>query len=280
LKPDPAPLAIDPPPPSAEAAAARETGSRPSPGEILRTLLWLSIQAVACLAVAGLAAVVLVRVGADLYEGLDPFVASARRPFPGSTRLAARGLSVDVLRQVLLAGIVVGLAVWRVGGGWRSALALDRMRPNGMRPARLLAILLVWPVLHILWVSGTAAIPGANLPPGGTRLSPALTPSLVALWLLTVVVLTPAAEELLMRGALFAQALRRLGGPGAVLVTAAIFAGVHAVSFNLTQPLSLVPLALALGWLRWRTGRLWPCICLHGWSNLVSIAYLLWPLGT
>ncbi|WP_275430865.1 CPBP family glutamic-type intramembrane protease, partial [Proteus mirabilis] len=64
--------------------------------------------------------------------------------------------------------------------------------------------------------------------------------------------LTPAAEELLMRGALFAQALRRLGGPGAVLVTAAIFAGVHAVSFNLTQPLSLVPLALALGWLAGR----------------------------
>jgi uncharacterized protein len=34
---------------------------------------------------------------------------------------------------------------------------------------------------------------------------------------------------------------------------------------------------LALGWLRWRTGRLWPGIALHGWSNLALVTYLLWP---
>ena len=47
--------------------------------------------------------------------------------------------------------------------------------------------------------------------------------------------------------------------------------------FGLARPVSLLPLALMLGWLRWRTGRLWPSICLHGWSNLALIAYLLWP---
>ena len=43
------------------------------------------------------------------------------------------------------------------------------------------------------------------------------------------------------------------------------------------RPVSLLPLALVLGWLRWRTGRLWPCIVLHGWSNLAMVAYVLWP---
>nr|WP_244435300.1 CPBP family glutamic-type intramembrane protease [Methylobacterium sp. B34] len=49
-------------------------------------------------------------------------------------------------------------------------------------------------------------------------------------------------------------------------------------SWGLARPVSLLPLALALGWLRWRTGRLWPGIALHGWSNLALVTYLLWPV--
>jgi hypothetical protein len=45
----------------------------------------------------------------------------------------------------------------------------------------------------------------------------------------------------------------------------------------LARPLTLLPLALTLGWLRWRTGRLWPCILLHGWSNFCLLAYQLGP---
>ena len=51
----------------------------------------------------------------------------------------------------------------------------------------------------------------------------------------------------------------------------------HVSGWGLARPLSLLPLALALGTLRWRTGRLWPCIALHGWSNLALVAYVLWP---
>ena len=36
-------------------------------------------------------------------------------------------------------------------------------------------------------------------------------------------------------------------------------------------------LALILGWVRWRSGRLWPGILLHAWSNLAMIAYVLGP---
>ena len=58
----------------------------------------------------------------------------------------------------------------------------------------------------------------------------------------------------------------------------AIFAAAHVSSWGLARPVSLLPLALVLGWLRWRTGRLWPGIALHGWSNLALVTYLLWPV--
>ena len=58
-----------------------------------------------------------------------------------------------------------------------------------------------------------------------------------------------------------------------------LFAGAHINGFGLARPVSLLPLALVLGWLRWRVGRLWPCILLHAWSNLCMIAWVLWPEG-
>jgi membrane protease YdiL (CAAX protease family) len=67
--------------------------------------------------------------------------------------------------------------------------------------------------------------------------------------------------------------------PAAVIaVTALLFCLAHlSESGGIARPISLLPLALTLGWLRWRTGRLWPCILLHGWSNLALLAYLLLP---
>ncbi|MDP4025358.1 CPBP family intramembrane metalloprotease [Methylobacterium sp. NEAU 140] len=232
--------------------------------------------ALACLAAASLLSLAVVRIGFDLWAGIDPFLPPERRPFLGAVELAHRAFAVDALRQVFLAALVIGIAVRRAGAGWRARLALDRERPNGMRPVALLALLLVWPVLHIAWVTGTAEVFGASFG-RHVRLSPFLSPAAVAAWLVYLALLAPVAEELLMRGELYARAREGLGPAGAILATAAIFAAAHVSSFGLARPVSLVPLALALGWLRWRTGRLWPCVALHGWSNLALVAYLLWP---
>lgn len=228
------------------------------------------------LGAASLMALAVVRIGADLRDGIDPFLEPARRPYLGAAALARRELAVDVMRQVFLAGLVLAVALRRDGPGWRHRLALDRGRPNGMRPRTLLTILLIWPVLHIAWVTGTAEMFGAAFATG-VRLSPMLGPGSVAAWLLYVVVLAPAAEEMLMRGEAFAQARRVLPPVATILVTAALFALAHVSAWGFARPVSLAPLALMLGWLRWRTGRLWPCIALHGWSNLALVAYVLWP---
>jgi uncharacterized protein len=76
---------------------------------------------------------------------------------------------------------------------------------------------------------------------------------------------------------MFASARRFLSPAATILVTAALFALAHVSAWGFARPVSLLPLALMLGWLRWRTGRLWPCIALHGWSNLSLVAYVLWP---
>lgn len=257
---------------------AAVAGSAPAPGfagAALR-LLGLALAVLGYLGAASLLAIAAVRVGADLMEGINPFQEPVRRPYPGMARLAARELAVDIARQLVLVGLVLGLTLWRYGAGWRTRLALDGTRPNGMRARTLLLVLLLWPVFHIAWVTGTAEAFGAAFGQG-VHLSPALGPGAVAAWLLYAVVLAPVAEECLMRGEAFAQARGFLSPIAAILVTAGFFAAAHLSSFGLARPVSLLPLALMLGWLRWRTGRLWPCICLHGWSNLALIAYLLWP---
>ncbi|MCJ2082311.1 CPBP family intramembrane glutamic endopeptidase [Methylobacterium sp. J-090] len=226
---------------------------------------------------ASVVALVIVRLGADWLDGLDPFSAAGRSPLR-PRQFAARELALDGVRQGILALLVLAAARWADGPSWRRTLALTAPRNAGL-PRRTLAwLLVVWPVVHIAWVTGTGAVFGAPVARNAT-LSPTLQAGGVILWLATVVVLAPVAEELLMRGFVFARGLRGAGPALTILTTAVLFAGAHVNGFGLARPVSLLPLALMLGWLRWRGGRLWPCIVLHAWSNLAMIAWVLWPEG-
>lgn len=239
-------------------------------------LVGLCLASLLYLVIASLLALLIVRVGADLLQGIDPFLSEARRPRLFPRQIAMRELAVDIVRQVLLALLVLGTVRWRDRADWRRTLGLDRTAAPGLPAHRLLLILLAWPLLHIFWVSATAAAfraPFAH----DVVLSPSLTAAALAAWLVYVVLLAPTAEELLMRGETFSRARAVLGPAGAILLTATLFSLAHISSAGLARPVSLLPLALMLGWLRWRTGRLWPCIALHGWSNLALVAYVLWP---
>ena len=263
----------------ASVAADAQLHGRPGSRGLAMTVLALGQMiafGIVCLGVASLAAIAIVRVGFDLWYGIDPLLPPSKRPFVGMVQLTHRAFAVDVLRQVLLAAMVIGWAWWRDRGVWRRRLALDRERPNGLRPVVLLSILLFWPVLHIVWYIGTAELMGAGSG-RNLRLSPFMDRAAVVAWLAYLTILAPLAEELLVRGEMYHLASRRLGPIWAVGATALVFALAHISSFGLARPISLLPLALALGLLRWRTGRLWPGIALHGWSNLALVVYLLWP---
>ncbi|WP_246685208.1 CPBP family intramembrane glutamic endopeptidase [Methylobacterium sp. WL69] len=244
---------------------------------VARALAGMVLRAVLPLGAASVVALVIVRVGADWIDGLDPFSAAGRSPLR-PPQFAARELALDGVRQGILALFVLAAARWTNGPSWRQALALTVQR-DATLPRRTFAWLLVaWPVVHIAWVTGTGAAFGAPVARNAT-LSPTLQAGGVILWLATVVALAPVAEELLMRGFVFARGLRGAGPTLTILTTAALFAGAHINGFGLARPVSLLPLALMLGWLRWHGGRLWPCIVLHAWSNLAMIAWVLWPEG-
>jgi len=279
LKPDHAatmPEAMGDPASVAADAHPRDRTGAHGLGPTLLALGRMVAFGIVCLGVASLAALGIVRVGFDLWYGIDPFLPTARRPFVGVVQLAHRAFAVDVLRQVLLASMVIAWAWRRDRSGWRRRLALDREKANGLRPVVLLSILLFWPVLHIAWVTGTAELMGGGFG-RGLRLSPFMDRTAVVAWLAYLTILAPLAEELLVRGEMYHLVNRTLGAVWAVSATALVFALAHISSFGLARPISLLPLAFALGLLRWRTGRLWPGIALHGWSNLALVVYLLWP---
>jgi membrane protease YdiL (CAAX protease family) len=97
-------------------------------------------------------------------------------------------------------------------------------------------------------------------------------PVLEALIILTGVVLTPLAEELLFRGVLY-QAFRRTMPIGmAALVSSLIFAGMH---FTLVLFIPLAIMGYVLAWLFERSGSLIPGMLVHACNNgIILIIYL------
>jgi membrane protease YdiL (CAAX protease family) len=101
-------------------------------------------------------------------------------------------------------------------------------------------------------------------------------PTLCALALgcfaLTALVVAPLFEEVLFRGVLLPVAGQRLGGAGAVVLSAAIFAIAH---LSLAELAPLFVLGLGLGWLRWRSGRLGSAVLMHALWNGLTFMNLL-----
>jgi ABC-2 type transport system permease protein/sodium transport system permease protein len=100
-------------------------------------------------------------------------------------------------------------------------------------------------------------------------------------WVLVVATLAivPAVfEELFFRG-MFWTSLRTIMRPvGAIVTSAVVFGLFHVVAANVLAPERFLPsacLGLVLGWIRFRSGSVIPCIVLHAVHNgvLLSIAY-------
>ena len=84
---------------------------------------------------------------------------------------------------------------------------------------------------------------------------------------IALAVVTPIAEEIFFRGFLLRGLVNRWGVAPGIIVSAAVFAGLH------FQPPVIVPVfitGLLLGALYWQTGSLWPGIFVHAGQNLVA----------
>ena len=101
----------------------------------------------------------------------------------------------------------------------------------------------------------------SRLPPAG--------PVALGVILVRACLLAPLAEELLFRGALFGWLRRWLPATPTILLTAALFAGIHMMPLLL--PVTFL-FGVAAGWVRERTGSTLPFFAMHVLNNVLMLA--------
>jgi membrane protease YdiL (CAAX protease family) len=135
---------------------------------------------------------------------------------------------------------------WRAAAGWNAALVGLSVLWDG------LTILLHRPIVPDVMVQTYQT---AGFPP--------------LLWL-AVVVAAPLGEEALFRGFLFKGILHsRLGGAGAVVLTALIWAVIHQ-QYDLYGVANVFAAGLLLGYARLRTNSIYSGLLMHALMNLIA----------
>jgi ABC-2 type transport system permease protein/sodium transport system permease protein len=84
--------------------------------------------------------------------------------------------------------------------------------------------------------------------------------------LATVAVVPAVVEELFFRGYLFTALERSLRPRNVILLSAVLFGLFHVLMTDVLVPEKVIPttlMGLALGWVRWRSGSIWPGVLLH-----------------
>jgi membrane protease YdiL (CAAX protease family) len=96
---------------------------------------------------------------------------------------------------------------------------------------------------------------------------------------ISLVILPPLAEEIMVRGFLYSTLKKALPTAGAVILTSLLFAGAHLPEGGAAGPLYIAALdtfvlSLILIYLREKTGSLWASITLHACKNGVAFLAL------
>lgn len=150
--------------------------------------------------------------------------------------------------------------------GWLALPALG-FRAVGWRPLVLGVV-----VTEVLSV----AVSQLGIEPEGMKevARIAREPALFLASLLAMAVLAPLVEELVFRGLLYGWLAGRWGTVVAWLVSSLAFAAAH---IEPAHAILVLPLGLWFGWLRRRTGSLWPSLVAHIVNNglaVAAVAYL------
>lgn len=93
---------------------------------------------------------------------------------------------------------------------------------------------------------------------------------------IVAVTIGPMIEELMFRGVLLSALMRRISTAPSIAICAVMFGLVHLAGLNFqwyALP-NLMLFAVALCWLRLRSGSLWPAILAHGLYNLFALMAL------
>ena len=156
--------------------------------------------------------------------------------------------------------VAVGVSVAPLGlGGILPALGFRRA---GWK-------MVVFGTLGALVVS--VAVSQLGIEPEGVKeaLGVARDPALFGLSLLVMAVLAPLAEETVFRGLVYGWLDARWGSTVAWAASSLLFAAAHVEPAHV---LLVLPLGLWFGFLRWRSGSLWPSLVAHVVNNAMAVA--------
>lgn len=137
----------------------------------------------------------------------------------------------------------------------------------------------IWPLAVALLVIA-AAHQSLSTPSSTSIKVIGVTPVGVSGWtvvVLVTVVGAPIIEELFFRGLIQGAFSRRTGPIPAIFITALIFSGVHITDQGFLAPIILFPMAVILGYLKHRTGRLAAGMVAHVTFNATLFALFLIP---
>ncbi|MDG1480905.1 MAG: type II CAAX endopeptidase family protein [Myxococcota bacterium] len=180
--------------------------------------------------------------------------------------------SVSVLPAILGTGVggLLTVAFIRLRASWAALGFVGCERTWILRAAAcvpgFLGVSLAWGLLlEVLGVAAQQEI---------VALFMARWPSTEALLMVGyAVMVAPLVEELLFRGFLLPPLVARLGSRGGVALTAFLFGMMHISDPQAVPP--LIVLGSVLGWLRLRSGSLWPALVLHVGNNAMAFVLLL-----
>ena len=115
------------------------------------------------------------------------------------------------------------------------------------------------------------AVSQIGLEPQGVKqaMKIAQDPAALVVGLALLAGLAPLVEELVFRGLLYGWLAGRWGPGIAVIGSSLAFAAAHV---ELAHVILVLPLGLVFGWLRWRSGSLWPSLVAHMANNGLAVA--------
>ncbi len=154
--------------------------------------------------------------------------------------------------------LAVAVAVVPLGSAALPALGF---RSVGWRP-------LLWGTLGTAAVS--IAVSQIGLEPQGVKQAMKIAhgPMALLVGLALLAGLAPLVEELVFRGLLYGWLAGRWGAGMAVIGSSIAFAAAHVEPAHV---ILVLPLGLMFGWLRWRSGSLWPSLVAHMANNGLAV---------
>lgn len=185
---------------------------------------------------------------------------------PVTPRVVNGYLLVSMLPELSGIAAVCTVARFHAGSRWRDLLA---WRSWSIRKNALVFVILLIVVIACNAAGGLIA---SHFAPEQSESLPSFGLTLV-LSILESLVLAPFMEELVMRGWFYTALRTKLAAWPTIIVTAVIFAALHS-GVSPGAVLATLPLGLAAGYLRERTGSVRATIAFHLLHNGAAVASL------